>query len=288
MPRALRFVVRASILAAIATAGLPASAQEDACKEGFEQADILLKPSAAEPKLLEARDKLRICGGPTCKDWMIADCTKRLAEVEARVPTVVFAAKDANGADLVDVTVLQGEATIATKLDGRAHEMNPGARVFTFVLADGSKHEVSAVVREGQKAQRVAWEAPLTPKPPSPPAEGDAPSAPTKTTNPLVYIGFGAGAVGFGVGAVTGIVALSKASTSNCQGVQCTQAGLDDIDSGRTAATISTIGFIVGIIGTGVGVYGLLSPKYERPPEPSRAAITPWVGAGSAGVRGAF
>lgn len=286
--RCARTMVTVAAAAAIATTATVARADDEVCREGFEQADILLKPGADDPKLIEARDKLRVCSGPTCKDWMMADCTKRLGEVEARIPSVVFAAKDGSGNELTNVTVLVGGRAIVMKLDGRAHEMNPGTRAFTFILPDGTRQEVTAIVKEGQKAQPVSWEAPLAAKEvAAPPPGADNSRSSTKSTNPLVYIGFGTAAAGVAVGTITGILALSKASTSECEGTRCTSDGIKDIDSGKTLALVSTIGFGVAILGAGVGIYGLLSPGESRSSTAKRT-ITPWLGLGQAGLRGAF
>ena len=68
------------------------------------------------------------------------------------------------------------------------------------------------------------------------------------------------------MGTITGLLALGKASTAKteCPNVNdCSTAGTDAVDSGRTLGTISTIGFIVGGVGAAVGVYGLVWGKPE-------------------------
>lgn len=72
----------------------------------------------------------------------------------------------------------------------------------------------------------------------------------------------GVGALGLGVGAVTGIMALGKKSTvdDNCDAdKQCNQQGFDAAEDGRTLTTISTIGWVAGVVGVGVGAYFILS-----------------------------
>lgn len=268
-----------------------AYAQDEVCREAFEKSDLLLKAGATPVKLLDAREKLRACAAPTCKEWMVADCTKRLAELEGRIPTVVFAARDENGAEIADATILEGEKLVTARLDGRAFETDPGEHVFVFALRDGSRHEVKVLVHEGKKAQQVTYEAPLAvrSRPPAAPTESGE-NAPTKTvdvvsTNPLTYVGLGVAALGVGVGAVTGAMAIAKSGTNECIGLRCTDAGLADIDSGRSLATVSTVAFVVGLLGAGLAVYGLASPRHE-----TRQARTfsPWIGARSLGIEGAF
>jgi hypothetical protein len=67
------------------------------------------------------------------------------------------------------------------------------------------------------------------------------------------------------VGAITGIVGLSKQSTGNdnCDDVSqtCNQTGVDANDAARTLAPISTVSLIVGVLGVGVGAYLIITSK---------------------------
>jgi hypothetical protein len=78
--------------------------------------------------------------------------------------------------------------------------------------------------------------------------------------SPLVFIGFGAAAAGIAAGTVTGLMAMSAGSDaeSKCPTLKCDQKTLDDIESGRTLGTVSTIAFIVAGAGAALGVYGLV------------------------------
>ena len=53
----------------------------------------------------------------------------------------------------------------------------------------------------------------------------------------------------------------------------CSDDGLDAVDRGKTAATISTIGFAVGVVAVGVGVYMLLSSG--RAPKTAHGLVLP-------------
>jgi hypothetical protein len=97
------------------------------------------------------------------------------------------------------------------------------------------------------------------------------------------------------IGTVTGIVALSKASSLKgvCNGSSCPPSSQNELDAADTFATTSTVSFVVGGVAAAVGVVALLIGTSPASPPASSAAkrgawISPWVGPGSAGVRGAF
>jgi hypothetical protein len=97
--------------------------------------------------------------------------------------------------------------------------------------------------------------------PPSPPP-------PSKSTIPMLsLIGFGVGAAGLVVGSITGVMAISAESdlAKECgDAKKCKPAQQDDLDSAKTKATISTVGFIVAGVGIAVGVVGFfVQPKTE-------------------------
>jgi hypothetical protein len=111
-----------------------------------------------------------------------------------------------------------------------------------------------------------------------------------------VYIGFGVGGAGLLVGAVTGVLSLSKAGnlSTSCPHNSCPPGDpQDSLDSAKTTATISTIGFIVGAVGVGVGVAALVLGGSSGSAEIKAKAkapvrIQPQIGLGRVGVIGEF
>jgi hypothetical protein len=106
-------------------------------------------------KLLKAREQLRVCASATCPGFITKDCSDWLKDLEPRVPSVVFTAKNAAGADVTDVKVTMDGAPLADKLDGIAVEVDPGPHTFGFEGGDG-RVEQKVLVAEGTKAQHVA------------------------------------------------------------------------------------------------------------------------------------
>jgi hypothetical protein len=122
-----------------------------------------------------------------------------------------------------------------------------------------------------------------------PPASPPEPAA--KKPNTPAYVALGIGGAGLLVGTVTGILAISK--SGDCPNKVCpTQS---DLDSAKGMATISTVGFSIGVVGVAVGtVLLVLGNKSEAPPAQATAhyqpklSVKPWFGLNSAGLTGSF
>lgn len=102
---------------------------------------------------------------------------------------------------------------------------------------------------------RAALEAAAVKAPPS--AEPAAPAG-AEGGGSLVPAGvaFGLGAVGIGVGAVTGLMSLSQVSDirSGCEGRRCPAELQADADGAATLGHVSTVSFIVGAAAAATGV----------------------------------
>jgi hypothetical protein len=142
-----------ALAAAFATCLLASSAFADdkqVCSDAYAKAQTFRDAH----KLTEAREQLRICARAECPGFISKDCSGWLKDVEPRIPSVVFIAKNAAGSDLTDVKVSMDGAQLVTKLDGLAVDVDPGAHTFLFEAADG-KTEQKVVITEGGKAQRI-------------------------------------------------------------------------------------------------------------------------------------
>jgi len=145
-----RFLPVAVASAAIAFVASNARADEAACIAASENEVSMRKAG----RLQEALKQLAVCAAPTCSSEVNAECTKRIGEVKDALPTVVVRATDSGGNDLTDVKVSMDGASLVTKLDGLAVDVDPGAHTFLFEAADG-KTEQKVVITEGGKAQRI-------------------------------------------------------------------------------------------------------------------------------------
>jgi hypothetical protein len=203
-------------------------------------------------------------------------------EVKKRIPTVMVKLTGV-ASDSAAVLQVDGFAVPIVGLTG-IRKVNPGKHV---VLARAGTHEETRTIDlEEAKTQDLTIDltgaGAATPVGPVVPVE----SGP-KQISPVTWVGLGVGALGIGVGAVTGILALGKASKvdSACTSTHCPPSAKSDVDAGRTFATISTIGFAVGgagLVTAAVGYFLLSKPKA------SATGVMPFVTASSVGLDGSF
>lgn len=121
--------------------------------------------------------------------------------------------------------------------------------------------------------------------PPAPVVSDAGQPAPKRT---LAYVALGVGATGLIVGSVTGIMALGKHSSLSeaCPDGKCPEAEQSELDSYRTLGTISTIGFVVGVVGAGAGITLLVTAPKRTEPTATRLGLR--VGAQSVSAWGTF
>jgi len=136
---------------------------------------------------------------------------------------------------------------------------------------------------------------------PGPPPGGNMPppgSEPTtgSSQKTVGYVLLGVGGAGVVVGSVFGAIAMGKKTSLDdaCKAGKdhCPPTTQSDIDSMKTSATVSTVGFAVGGVGVVSGLIVLLTAKPattgETDKAPLRASVTPLIGPGSIGLSGSF
>ncbi len=133
----------------------------------------------------------------------------------------------------------------------------------------------------------------LQPPPPHPPSGATATTpraSESRSISPVVLAAYGVGAAGLATGAVFGALALgTKADLdARCENRICPTSERSNGNALTTQATISSIGFGVGLVGLGVGTYFLLSGGTSPTTTASAPRVTPWFTGTSAGLSGAF
>ena len=240
-----------ALVGAFVVAGT-ARADDAACVAASEQSLTLRK----EDKLHDTLKQLATCADPSCPAEVREECTRRIDEVNAAMPTIIFGAKDGAGNDREQATVTVDGKKLTTALDGRAVAIDPGEHTLRFEAPGEKPVEKTIVVREGEKDRReiVVIGAP---PPQTPTAPARAPSA----WNAQRVLGLGAmglGVAGVGLGAYFGAFAISA---KNQEGSDCPAAGCAhylqskaDYDTAQTDALASTIAFIAGGVLAATGV----------------------------------
>jgi hypothetical protein len=235
--------------------------------------------------LLEARKQLLLCSRDVCPRVVRSDCGKWAGDVQDRLPTIIFGARDGHGADLVDVTVEMDGNQVATKLDGRAIPVDPGEHHLRFTHEGADPIEQTAVVREREKGRTIVVEFGGAPK-----SEETAPAPPpAKGPSLLPWIIGGVGVVGMGSFVYFGISGSTDASNlRNTCAPHCSDASVSDV---KQKLLIADISLGVGVVSLGVaGALLLFGGHHEEPehPAPVSLDVVPVPGGQVATLRGSF
>jgi len=209
------------------------------------------------------------------------------------------------------VTVGQAPQTVVT-LDGVSipviagaveRVVNPGRHVLNTRIAGGGSKDAELVLAEGESKSLD-----LVPAPPAGVSTFEAAGSATTTkatgprsgpgVHPLVYVGFGTALAGVLMGTITGVIAVNKGNAADAACGEATspictdgaaQAAAEDAQrGGRTAATVSTVSFVVAGAGAVAGVVGLFLPHGDKQAARSQPSIRPVLGLGYAGLGGSF
>jgi len=191
------------------------------------------------------------------------EAEKRAKALDGRIPKLTLSLPPGAPKDAVVTRdgVVLGAASMGVPLP-----VNPGAHSLMVRAPGREDAETNVTLGEAEMKQVSLRLGAIVPVRSEAKAPAVARSGDPAKASPLVAIGFTTAAVGAVVGTITGVMAFGKASSADdgCPTPStCTKQGLDDVDSGRTLGTVSTIGFAVGAVGLALGVSGLVwgAPK---------------------------
>ncbi|HEY4104521.1 MAG TPA: hypothetical protein VGM44_11550 [Polyangiaceae bacterium] len=227
------------------------------------------------------------------KSWQKAynDANNELAALKPRLAWVTINVSGTN-----DARVTIDGAPIPPAAIGVRRATNPGERSVrvvakgylpqkkTIQLAEGSDSSVAFALQPDPDQQAQASTLLDTSAP--------APSeAPPKRKRTLAYVAMGVGGAGILVGGITGILAMNKHSEleKSCPGGACPSNQSNNLNSYHTLATVSDVGFAVGIpiAATGVALWFLNRPSSEAPPAQG-LRVHPYFAGTSLGAVGSF
>lgn len=198
------------------------------------------------------------------------------------------------------IVVVDG-ATVPIAALGEGRAVDPGKHEVSARIGSGPETRSQIDLAPGESkditlpvtAPAQEATAPVTP-PPRGYEEQPAP-APKSHSNALATTGFIIGGIGVGVGAITGIVAISDKSSlaEKCTNKQCGVPEHDALDTAKKWGNVSTAFFIIGGVGLATGLIATLAaPSRSTGQAPagrkSALTLTPDLGPGGVGVHGAF
>jgi hypothetical protein len=196
-----------------------------------------------------------------------------LTAIDKRIPTLQIVALGA-GSRSARVTV--DGAPVAPDALAAPLPEDPGVHR-VVVAADGGPSETRTVELADGERRRLEIDL----------GGPEAPSAsPARPWLAPALVGFGVGAVGLAFGIPEGVVAVSRSSElgMRCTNGICPATEADTLASGRRAATVSTVGFVLAGAGLAAGVVLVA----VRPGAGATATAALTLGPAAAFVKGAF
>jgi hypothetical protein len=277
MKISLRTTLSSAAFAAIVTVSLGASAaptKEECLREHSAGQD-----EREAGRLVEARASFATCSNPACPALVQSDCANYGEQLAQLVPSVSFAARDAQANDLPDTAVYVDDELVAARLDhGHSYELNPGRHRVRFEHA-GRTVELRIVINQGEKGRTLI--ASFGDERRVAPRERRAPKQdlllklekPTRSSAPLWLAATG-GVLAVGGGVVAGIGLSRVPDNCSLSTHQCAAAPGDPAFSdARTGVTLANVGIGVGAAGVVLAVSSLIWYLAAEPESPRRSAL---------------
>jgi hypothetical protein len=222
--------------------------------------------------LLKARDALWTCARTTCPSVIQNDCTTWLNQVIESIPSIVLEAK-VDDDSVFDVTVSMDGARIATQLDGKPIEINPGLHTFVFERSGGTEPiEKKIIIAAHMKSQivSVGWHLPASAR------KGEkgsgAAGATAKPIPPLVYVLGGVSVAAFATFAVLGLTgqATQHDLENSCQ-PKCSTSDVSSLKARFIGADVAA--GVSALAAAGAVTLYLTRPEHGEPPAPGVSAL---------------
>jgi hypothetical protein len=215
------------------------------------------------------------------------------SEVEQLAPLLARLTVTIEGAAGREVVVTIDGAPLPPAAVGIARFVDPGERRVEAMAGTARAAPTVVTLSEGEQSS-VSLTLPAPP--PSAPSSAEASLDENNAKNRLpAYVALGVGAVGLGAGVFFTVEHVQKQSDADdryegCLPQRCDAGVVDEIDAldseSATAGTLAWVGYGIGAAGIGAGLYLLVVTGSDE--AATERNVTPWVGLGSAGLRGRF
>jgi hypothetical protein len=212
-------------------------------------------------KLLQAEADFATCSREVCPAPVRKACVDWRQELALRVPTLVPAAHDATGRDLLQVRVLIDGKLAAETLDGKPIAVNPGPHVLLFEPSDGPAREENVIAREGERDRLISVEL----GPPLAASVVPAPQGPSEVRRPLLpaasWILGGVGVVALGSFAYFGLTGQSQKNDLQNSCASAQTCAPSDVSSMHTKLIVADVSLGVGIVALAISAYLALTQR---------------------------
>lgn len=145
------------------------------CLDAYERGQVLLRAGT----LRAAREQLVVCARAPCPAVLQPECVQWLDDATRRMPSVVVVLRTDRGEDVPEASLSVDGKLVASRLDGRSVEIDPGEhvlRVETTARPRPWAKSVNVLASEGDKGRIVAVTMPTEASEPEagPPAQRGA------------------------------------------------------------------------------------------------------------------
>jgi len=236
---------------------------------------------------------------------------QELAALESRIPTLKVLVEGGEGDEQSERIVLLDGAPMPLAFVGVERPIDPGrhelraredgyaSEPVVVTIAEGAHVSAQLVLRpSGPKKARTTTHPGSGDRNASGDGGPETPAEQRGGSKVGAFVGWGVGAAGLIFGTTMMLVNRDKRADADalCPAGNCPVSRKPEVESldsdAGSAATLSWIGYGVGVAGLGVGtVLYFMAEKSKAPGGESaqaRAAVIPWVGVGGAGLRGRF
>jgi hypothetical protein len=226
--------------------------EKGACIDASERGQV----QRDQGKLLAARASFLACSRSACHPLVRADCAGWLADVEARIPSVVVSAQGPDGHDLVDVRVLLDGRPFLDRLGAQAIPVDPGQHALRFERAGSPPVALEIVLREGERRRVVAVRF-RDPR--------EAPAAAPPSGIPVAPIVLGAVGLGLG-GAFAGLAWSAKRDVDHLRETCAPDCAPSSVDAARAKLIAANVSLGLGLAAIGAAVIVLVARPRAAPP----------------------
>jgi hypothetical protein len=285
---------------ALAVAVLAAAFASAAPARGDDSKDCIAASTQAQQlrddgHYRRARDQFNVCSRDVCPALVKQACLGWMSDLESTWPSVVVNAKDDNGADLVDVTVVIDGTPLVSKLDGKPQLVDPGEHDLHYETGGFPPVNEHVVIHAGEKSRVLSVQFGEGKKPTrrkdGGTGGGGGGGGGGSETPVAGWVFGGLALVSFGVEAAVGIPAFNDRNNlenSPCKATSsCDQAQVDSI---HTRFIVSDVLGAVGLVSAGVAIYFFATAgSSHETPKAARVDVRPLPGGGAlAGWSGSF